>query len=41
MISNGLVPFNEAILQNDGFSDVASGTGTIVVGFECCDYHLF
>lgn len=39
MISNGLIALCGSLFaQNDGFSDVTSGTGTIVVGFECSDY---
>ena len=35
MISNGLIALCGAMFaQNDGFSDVTSGTGTIVVGLS-------
>ena len=35
MISNGLIALCGAVFaQNDGFSDVTSGTGTIVVGLS-------
>ena len=35
MISNGLIALCGSLFaQNDGFSDVTSGTGTIVVGLS-------
>ena len=39
MISNGLIALCGSLFaQNDGFSDVTSGTGTIVVGLSAVYY---